>query len=98
MPDDERIERIERIESDIAIIKRDIALIASRQLRCATSEEEAIERLGVSRSTLYRLRKEGRIAYQKHGRVILYDDRLEVSHARRTPPAWSGKHPGIKRK
>lgn len=95
MPDDERIERI---ESDIALIKQNLELIAARQLRCATSEEEAIERLGVSRSTLYRLRKEGRIAYQKHGRVVLYDDRLEVSHARRTPPAWSKKHPGGKHK
>lgn len=95
MPDDERIERI---ESDIAEIKQNLALIASRQLRCATSEEEAMARLGVSRSTLYRLRKEGRIAYQKHGRVILYDDRLEVSHARRTPPEWSNKHPGHKQK
>lgn len=61
------------------------------------NEREASARLGVNRVTLFRLRKQGRIAYVKIGPLVRYEpeaiERFVAQHTHPTRPLLANPKP-----
>jgi excisionase family DNA binding protein len=61
------------------------------------TEAEFAKRVGVSKNTVGRLRRAGKIDYHRYGRIVYYlQEDVDSWHATMKRPAWASKTHGLR--